>query len=126
MAHIVDTCGWLEFFADSKNAKNFEKQILDVKQLVVPTIVIYEVYKKVCLEFDEDKALLVIAHMKQAKVVDITEPIAIYASKLSLEKKLPMADAIIYATGLTYEATVYTQDNHFEGLSGVKYFKKLK
>lgn len=126
MAHIVDTCGWLEFFADSKNAKNFEKQILDVKQLFVPTIVIYEVYKKVCLEFDEDKALLVIAHMKQAKVVDITEPIAIYASKLSLEKKLPMADAIIYATGLTYEATVYTQDNHFEGLSGVKYFKKLK
>lgn len=126
MTHIVDTCGWLEYFAQTKNARNFEKQILDVDNLLVPTIVIYEIFKKISLEFDEDKALMAIAHMKLGKVVDITEPISIYAAKLSLEKKLPMADALIYATGLIFEAEIYTQDNHFEKLTGVKYFKKLK
>ena len=124
MSHIVDTCGWLEFFAQTKNAKNFEKQILDTENLIVPTITLYEVFKKVSLEFDEDKALIAVAHMKVGKVIEINESISIYAAKLSLEKKLPMADALIYATGLMNDAIVYTQDNHFEKLSGVKYFKK--
>jgi toxin FitB len=124
MSHVVDTCGWLEFFAQTKNAKNFEKQILDTENLIVPTIVLYEVFKKVSLEFDEDKALIAVAHMKVGKVIDISESISIYAAKLSLEKKLPMADALIYATALIHDSVVYTQDNHFEKLSGVKYFKK--
>ena len=124
MSHVVDTCGWLEFFAKTKNAKNFEKQILDTENLIVPTIVLYEVFKKVSLEFDEDKALIAVAHMKVGKVIDISESISIYAAKLSLEKKLPMADALIYATALIHDSVVYTQDNHFEKLSGVKYFKK--
>ncbi len=126
MSHIVDTCGWLEFFAESKNAKNFEKQILDTENLLVPTIVLYEVFKKICLDYDEDKALVAVAHIKQGKVIEVSENIAIYAAKISTEKKLPMADAIIYATGLMYQATIYTQDNHFEKLNGVKYFNKAK
>ena len=76
------------------------------------------------VEFDEDKALIAVAHMKVGKVIDISESISIYAAKLSLEKKLPMADALIYATALIHDSVVYTQDNHFEKLSGVKYFKK--
>ena len=122
--NLVDTCGWLEYLAGSENAKNFEKEILDTKNLVVPSIVIYEVFKKVTLEFNEDTALEVIAELKQGKVIEINETISIYAAKLSIEKKLPMADALIYATGLLNGATIYTQDNHFEGLAGVSYFKK--
>ena len=122
--NLVDTCGWLEYLADTENAKNFEKEILDTKNLLVPTIVIYEVFKKVTLEFNEDTALEVIAELKQGQVSEINETISIYAAKLSIEKKLPMADALIYATGLLNDATIFTQDNHFEGLAGVSYFKK--
>ena len=124
MLHIVDTCGWLEYIADTKNCKNFEQAILDTKNLIVPSIIIYEVFKKICLDYCEDIALEVIAELKQGKVIEINETISIYAAKLSLEKKLPMADALIYATGLLYKATIYTQDNHFENLFGVKYFRK--
>jgi predicted nucleic acid-binding protein len=122
--NLVDTCGWLEYLAGTGNAKNFEKEILDTKNLIVPTIVIYEVFKKVSLEFNEDTALEVVAELKQGQVIEINETISIYAAKLSIEKKLPMADALIYATGLLNDATVFTQDNHFEGLAGVSYFKK--
>ena len=124
MLHIIDTCGWLEYIAETSNAKNFENAILDTKNLIVPSIVIYEVFKKICLDYNEDTALEVIAELKQGKVIEINETISIYAAKLSIEKKLPMADALIYATGLLFKATIYTQDNHFENLPGVKYFKK--
>jgi PIN domain nuclease of toxin-antitoxin system len=120
----VDTCGWLEFIAESANAKNFEKAILDTENLLVPAIVVYEVFKKVTLEVNEEVALKVMAELKQGKVVEINEAISIYAAKLSLEKKLPMADALIYAIGLMRNATILTQDNHFKGLTGVQYFEK--
>jgi toxin FitB len=122
--NVVDTSGWLEFFADSVNAKNFIHPISAIDSLIVPAIVIYEVFKKISRDFDEDKALIAIAHMKQAKVVDMDETIAIHAAKISNEKKIPMADSIIYATATIYNATVYTQDDDFKELKGVKYFAK--
>ena len=122
--NLVDTCGWLEYLAGTENAKNFEKEILDTKSLIVPTIVIYEVFKKVTLDFNEDTALEVVAELKQGQVIEVNETISIYAAKLSIEKKLPMADALIYATGLLNDAIILTQDNHFEGLAGVSHFKK--
>lgn len=122
--NLVDTCGWLEYIADSVNAINFEKAILNIEELIVPTIVIYEVFKKVVNDYDEDKALMIIAHMKLGKVVDFDEATAIYAAKISCEKKLAMADSIIYATAERYGAVVYTQDDHFSKLNNVKYFKK--
>ncbi len=122
--NLVDTCGWLEYLAGTKNAKNFESAILDTKNLIVPTIVLYEVFKKITLDYNEDIALEVIAELKQGQVIEINETISIYAAKLSLEKKLPMADALIYATALLHSATIYTQDNHFEGLPSVIYFNK--
>ena len=122
--NLVDTSGWLEYFAETKNAINFEKAINQSDKLLVPSIVIYEVFKKVTNEFDEDKALIAIAHMKLGKIVDLDETISINAAKISIEKKLPMADSIIYATAEMYGATVYTQDEHFAKLSNVRYFKK--
>ena len=122
--NLVDTCGWLEYIADSVNAVNFEKAILNIEELIVPTIVIYEVFKKIVNDYDEDKALMITAHMKLGKVVDFDEATAIYAAKISSEKKLAMADSIIYATAERYGAVVYTQDDHFSKLKNVKYFKK--
>jgi toxin FitB len=124
--NVVDTSGWLEYIGETSNADNYEKAISDVEKLIVPSIVIYEVFKKIMTDFDEDKALTVIAYMKLGKVVDIDESIAIYAAKISKENKLPMADSLIYAVTSRCNATLYTQDDHFKGMKNVKYFEKKK
>jgi predicted nucleic acid-binding protein len=122
--HIVDTSGWLEYFADSPQARHFAAAVEDTEHLLVPAVIVYEVFKKVALAFDENRALQAIGQLKQGRVVNVDEAIAIYAGKLSLEKKLPMADALIYATAVLHGATVYTQDARFEGLAQVRYFRR--
>ena len=122
--HIVDTSGWLEYFADSPQARHFAAAVEDTEHLLVPAVIVYEVFRKVALAFDENRALQAIGQLKQGRVVNVDEAIAIYAGKLSLEKKLPMADALIYATAVLHDATVYTQDAHFEGLAQVRYFRR--
>jgi len=122
--HVVDTSGWLAYFADSPQARHFAAAVEDTEHLLVPAVIVYEVFKKVALAFDENRALQAIGQLKQGRVVNVDEAIAIYAGKLSLEKKLPMADALIYATAVLHDATVYTQDAHFEGLAQVRYFRR--
>jgi predicted nucleic acid-binding protein len=122
--NLVDTCGWLEYFADSLNAPNFSEAIEDTENLLVPTIVLYEVFKKITNEFGEDQALLATAHMKLGKVIDMDESVAILGAKISIEKKMPMADALIYASAELHSAIVFTQDDHFAKLPNVKYFLK--
>ena len=124
--NIVDSSGWLEYFAEGPNASSFEKPLLDLESLIVPTICFYEVFKAVLRERGEDAALQAIALMKQAKVVDLSIEIAIQAAKISIEHKIPMADSIIFATSQTYEATIWTEDDDFQNLKGVKYFRRKK
>lgn len=124
MKNIVDSSGWLEYFADSKNAKNFAKPIEDVKNLIVPVMSIYEVFKKVVMEKDEATALKVIAHMKQGTVIDLDFQLSLLAARYSQQYKLPMADSIIYATALFTQSCLWTQDSDFKGLAAVKYFPK--
>jgi predicted nucleic acid-binding protein len=123
--NLVDTSGWLAYFADSPQAPHFAAAIEDTEHLLVPAIVVYEVFKRVMLAFDENRALLALGQLKLGRVVDVDEAIALYAAKLSLEKRLPMADALIYATALLHGATVFTQETHFEGLAQVRYFPAL-
>ncbi|MCZ7601450.1 MAG: type II toxin-antitoxin system VapC family toxin [Melioribacteraceae bacterium] len=122
--NLVDSSGWLEYLADSKNAKNFASTIENTDELIVSTINIYEIYKKVLIEKDENYALQVIALMQQAKVIEVSSSIAIAAAKFSFEQKIPMADSIIYITAKVNDAIVWTQDIYFKYLDGVKYFKK--
>ena len=122
--NLVDSSGWLEYFADGKNAKFFVQVIENTKELIVSTINLYEVYKKILLEKNEDAALQAIGLMQQAKVAEVTSSIAIMAAKFSYELKLPMADSLIYSTARMYDATVWTQDVDFKDLKEVKYFKK--
>ena len=122
--HVVDTSGWLAYFANTAQAPHFAAAIEDTAQLLVPAIVLHEIFKKIMRDFDENKALLAIGQVKQGRVVDVDETIALYAAKLSLEKQLPMADALIYATARLHGATVYTQDAHFERLAHVRFFKR--
>jgi len=122
--NVVDSSGWLEYFADGPNARHFSKPLLDASGLIVPTITIYEVFKVVLREKDEGAAIRAIALMRQGTVVDLDQELAIQAAKLSIDYKVPMADSIIIATARRYDATIWTQDEDFERLSGVNYFKK--
>lgn len=122
--NLVDSSGWLEYLADSKNAKNFASAIENTDELIVSTINIYEIYKKVLLEKDENSALQVIALMQQAKVTEVSSSIAIAAAKFSFEEKIPMADCITYITAKVNDAMVWTQDTDLKDLDGVKYFRK--
>lgn len=124
--NIVDSCAWLTFFADEPNAKIFQLPLSDSDSLIVPSITIYEVFKVVMRESNENEAIQVIAAMQRGTVVDLTSSLAISAAKLSLTVNLPMADSIILAIAHAYEATIWTQDSDFEKISGVKYFPKIK
>ncbi len=122
--NIVDSSGWLAYFADEPNAKYFFKPLNDTDSLVVPTVTIYEVFKVVLRESNENEALQAIVAMQKGKVVDLTVSMAIVASKISLEYKIPMADSIILATAKTFNAVIWTQDGDFKDLDNVKYFPK--
>ena len=122
--NIVDSSGWLAYFADEANAEHFLNPLKDAASLVVPIITVYEVFKVVLRESNENKALQVTAAMQKGTVVDLTAQLAIVASKLSLENGLPMADSIILATAKAYDATLWTQDSDFKNMAGVNYFPK--
>ena len=121
---VVDSCGWIEYFADSKYAPFYAKAIEDVEHVLVPTICIAEVFKKVLKERGEDSAFKAIAHMKQGIVIPLDEGIALSAGKISAQNAIPMADSIVYATALSCGASVLTQDNDLRGLPGVKMVDK--
>jgi predicted nucleic acid-binding protein len=122
--NIVDSCGWIEYLSDGANASFFEKALKDTENLLVPSITIYEVFKKVLTEKDEENALMAVSLMQQGKIIDLDSSISISAAKISFDLKIPMADSVILATADAYDATIWTQDEHFEGIAGVHYVEK--
>ena len=124
--NVVDSSAWIEYFTDGPNAGFFAGAIEDVEELLVPALVIYEVFKWISRERGEAQAVKAVAHMQQGEVVDLDAKLAAYAARLSLQTKLPMADSIVHATARIHEAILWTQDDDFEGLDGVKYVAKKK
>lgn len=124
--NIVDSSGWLEFFAEGPNADEFSKPLSDTEKLIVPSISIFEVFKVVLRERDEDAALMAASLMGQGKVIDLSFELSIQAAKTSYDFKIPMADSIILTTATLYEATLWTQDADFKNFNNVKYFQKIK
>lgn len=122
--NIVDSSGWLAYFADEPNARHFLAPLHDATALIVPAITIYEVFKVIYRESTENHALQAVVAMQKGTVVDLKAPLAISASKLSLEYNLPMADSIILATAQECNAIIWTQDSDFKNITGVKYFPK--
>ena len=122
--NLVDSSGWLEYFANGPNAKCFAPPLKDTASLVVPVVAIYEVFKVVLRERGETEALQAAAAMQKATVTDLTTKLALASSKLSLQHGIPMADSIILATAQLHNATIWTQDADFKGIPGVKYFQR--
>ena len=119
--NVVDSCGWLEYFAAGPNADFFAPALEAPTELVVPTISVYEVFKRVVQQRGESDALQAVALMQQGSVVDLTAPIALEAARTSAALGLPMADSVMLATARSFEATLWTQDSDFEGVEGVRY-----
>ncbi len=119
-ANVVDSSGWLEYFTDSDRAPLFASAIEDAENLFVPVISIYEVFKKVLRERGEDDALQATSTMQSGQLIDLDCALALEAAR----HPLPLADSIIYATAMRHEATLWTQDEHFKGLPGVRYFPR--
>ncbi len=123
--NIVDSSAWLSYFAGDSNAEHFAEPIENTSNLLVPSITLAEVFKIILRQRDEDVALSAIAQMEQGKVIVLDSRLAIDAAYYGIKHKLPLADSIIYATAMKHDAIIWTQDNDFESLNGVKYFPKL-
>jgi predicted nucleic acid-binding protein len=119
--NVVDSSGWLEYFADGPNAAYFAPATEATRELLVPTLSLYEVFKRVLQQRGEGQALQAVALMQQGRIVDLTAAIALSAAKASIERRLPMADSIMLVTAQSHAAAFWTQDADFDGVEGVKY-----
>ena len=120
--NVVDSSAWLAYFADEPNAQHFASAIEAPDTLIVPSITLLEVFKKVAQQRSEAVALQCVAVMQQGRVVALDAPLALLAASLGARHKLPLADSIIYAMAQQANALVWTQDADFEGLEGIRYF----
>ena len=122
--NVVDSSGWIEYFVGGTNAAFFERPLLDRADLLVPCVSILQVYRYVLRERGRPDALAVAASMRQGRVLALDEGLAIEAAEIGANHALPLADSIIYASALSHDATLWTQDKDFEGLEGVAYKPK--
>jgi predicted nucleic acid-binding protein len=124
--NVVDSSAWLEYFANGPNAGFFAPAIEKTSELLVPSLALYEVFKRVLQQRDEGAALQAIAVMQQGTVIDLDAPLALAAARLSTEQHLPMADSVILATARAQAAVLWTQDADFKGRPGVEYRKQRR
>jgi len=121
--NVVDSSAWLEYFANGPNSDAFAPAIEKTADLLVPSLTLYEVFKRILQEREEGAALQAVAVMQQGRVIDLDASLALTAARLSTEHKLPMADSVILATARSHDAVLWTQDVDFKGLTGVEYRK---
>jgi len=121
---IVDSCGWLEWFKGGKLADAYQKYLSDPNLLLVPAIIIYEVYKVLKRDAGEEKALLAIGYMKNSSVIPFDETLALAAADIALREQLAMADAIIIATARANHCDVISSDSDLKDQPHVKYIPK--
>lgn len=119
--NVVDSSAWLEYFANGRNAAFFAPAIEKTSDLLVPSLTLYEVFRRVLQQRDEGAALQAVAVMEQATVIDLDAPLAVAAARLSFEHRLPLADSVILATARAHAAVLWTQDADFKGMPGVEY-----
>jgi len=124
--NVVDSSGWLEYLAEELNADFFAPAIENTAELIVPSISIYEVFKRVSQQRDEHTALNATALMMQGRVINLDISLALSAAKLSMTLSLPMADSVILATARSFGAAPWTQDEHFKDIEGMRYIAKKK
>jgi predicted nucleic acid-binding protein len=121
---IVDSCGWLEWFTNDKLADRYEKYLAGQDNMLVPAIVLYEVYKILKREVGEEKALRALGYMKNSPVIPVDEVLALAAADIALQEKLAMADAMVVATAHLNNCTIITSDADLKNQPCVEYIAK--
>ena len=121
---VADSSAWLEYFGEGPLASVFAPILEDLQNLIVPSITIYEVHKRMQIQLGPDAAMTAVSMMMQGRIILLDGSLALDASRLSVVHKLPMADSIIYATAVLYNATIWTTDKHFKDLPNVEYREK--
>ena len=116
----LDSSCWIEYLRDTPRAELFASAAENPAQLIVPIVTIYEVTKKLHREIGPKIAAYAEALMCRGRVIDFDLALC----RAAIGSTLPLADSLIYATAQTHGAVLWTQDQHFEGLPGVKYFPK--
>ena len=122
--NVVDSCGWLEYFSDGPNAGFFAPAIENTAKLLVPTLTLFEVFNRILQQRTEADALRAIALIRQGQLIDLSDAVTLGAARLSFDLKLPLADSIILFSARMHDAKLWTQDAHFEGISGVSFVRK--
>ena len=122
--NVVDSSGWLEYFGNGANAEVFAKPIEALGELLVPAITITEVFKRILQQRTEHAALQAATQMSQGRVIALDASLAMTAARLGVSLKLPLADSIILATARAHAAILWTQDDDFQNLPGVRYIPK--
>ena len=119
--NLIDSSAWLEYFADGPNAGFFESPITRKSELIVPTVVIFEVCKRVLQQRSEEEALRAVSALHGGTIIALSAELAVLAAGISYELKLPMADSLILATAQAHNAVIWTQDADFRDLPNVKF-----
>lgn len=122
--NLVDSVGWIEFFSGGPAADRYFEYLINPNDVVTPSIVVYEVYKKLLLNTDRRSAAVALAQIGKTAVVEISGEIATSAAELGIQHKLPMVDAIVFATAISTNALLITSDKHFIGLPSVIFIDK--
>jgi toxin FitB len=122
--NVVDSSGWLEYFADGFNAEFFAPAIEKTSELVVPTVSIFEVFKRMRQQKGNDAALKAVTAMMQGQVIDLDSTLVLSAAKLSGDLHIPMAESMILATAQAIDAELWTQDADLKGIEKVHYAEK--
>ena len=122
--NVVDASGWLEYLANGSNADFFAPAIEATEALLVPTLSLYEVFKRVLQQRDEGVALQAVALMQQGRVIELSSALAFSVARLGVQHRIPMADSVILATARTHGAVLWTQDSNFSGIPDVRYRAK--
>ena len=122
--NVVDFSGWLEYFADGPNAGFFAPAISKVDQLIVPSICLLEVCRRVLIQRGIEDAMQAAALMQVGRVVDLDTGLALLAAQIGVALKLALADSVVLATARAHNAVLWTQDQDFDGLDGVRYIAR--
>lgn len=121
MKTVIDSSGWIQYFSNGRLAHKYASYLENLKEIITPTIVLYEVYKITKREKGEETALLIAGQLNATEVIPLTDSLALFAADISLQHRLAMADAVVYATSLEENAELITSDSDLKGLPGVVY-----
>lgn len=122
---VIDSVGWIAYLGGGPLADQYETHLSSYEGVVTPSIVVYEVYKHLLRELGEEEASLGTAQVTKTRTIPLTNALATASAEISFRHKLPMADAIIYATAQAEDAIVVTSDEHFKGLPGVEFVERI-